>query len=253
MSPAEGPGPGVEPAAQPVVRWTPPEAWLQTELTRRALMMKINGGSARRLGGEGCFFEAKHDAEGPALELRFRARRVELWLEPQDISGHRWREGWALELEPLEERRERQERVEEASEGGEPEADGEAEGEGENVAEGDDGAIDERAPWPGPRQPLQIGGAPFEREAPKARTLLGRLRRSEIKVRVRMRSLRWTVTHPLAARDDGGELEERVVLQDVAFHKYTRQSTAMVSETEAWMAPTLPEPAPWWELPPELT
>jgi hypothetical protein len=158
-------------ATPPVVRWTPPEVWLHSELTRRALVVRLDDGPPRRLGGEGCFLEARSDAEGPMLELGFRARRVELWLDPQEISGHRWREGWAMELEPLEEQ------------GGDaPERDREGD---------DDDAPAGVTLVPGPRQLLQLGGAPIALLHTKPQPLLKRLRKPMVRARVRMRSLRW--------------------------------------------------------------
>jgi len=78
---------------------------------------------------------------------------------------------------------------------------------------------------------------------PGGSTEIGDARRGPIvaHLRVRRRAL-------IAAR-----AEDHVPLVDVAFHRYTRQSTIATERTFAdgvvpWMTPTAEEPAPWWEI-----
>lgn len=188
--------------ADPVVRWTPPEAWLIAELTKRALVVQRASGEGQRAGASKEFSaEVVTTPEGTIVALTLGAGAVSLQLDPQQVSGHRWRDGWAVELERPRDGARWMLRAGDA-----PIA----------IAEGDDGDDGDDGDGGGGEALLRLCARP----------------------RVLRRAL---------VRELAGEAVQ-VPIFDAAFHRYTRQSTAMVDETEAWMAPTLPEPSPWWEL-----
>ncbi len=84
------------PASEPVIRWTPAEAWLMAELARRALVATLDGGPPVRAPAPG--FEAEIQASDAqiAIEVRLAAERATLALAPEAPAGHRWRDGWLL-------------------------------------------------------------------------------------------------------------------------------------------------------------
>jgi fatty acid CoA ligase FadD9 len=81
---------------EPVVRWTPAEAWLMAELARRAIVATLDGGPPVRAPALDLELQAS-DAE-IALELRLPAEHATIALAPERPAGHPWRDGWMLVL-----------------------------------------------------------------------------------------------------------------------------------------------------------
>ncbi len=171
---------------EPVLRWTPAEAWLMAELARRAIVATLDGGPPIRAPELAVEIHAGDDRI--ELELRLPAERATLALRPQRPAGHRWRDGWTLV-----------------------------------VVRG------------GERQPLAAGDPPIE---------LLDARSAPVRVELAVARRAWLGVL--------GDEQEPVPLEDVAFHRYTRQSTVAAEPAPGplppWMAPTEAEPAPWWEI-----
>ena len=90
------------PVSAPVVGWTADEAWLLAELGRRALVASLDGAPPQRVGeGTGFDVEVRASADEIVLDVRLEAERATFWLEPLDDEEHRFRQGWAFEIEWL--------------------------------------------------------------------------------------------------------------------------------------------------------
>jgi fatty acid CoA ligase FadD9 len=186
---AYGPVWYVNHATEPVVRWTPAEGWLIAELAKRSLVAELDGAPAiAGSDADGARFhvEIHASAEAIVLELRIDAARARIALAPSSPAGHRWRDGWMLE-----------------------------------VIRGDE------------RWMLSSQIPAFEVED---------ARRAALTVELRLQ-------HRAVVRELDG-VTETVPVTDVAFHRYTRQSTVRAVETTLapWASSTEYEVAPWWEL-----
>ncbi|HEU0031248.1 MAG TPA: thioester reductase domain-containing protein [Kofleriaceae bacterium] len=84
----------------PVIRWTPVEAWLIAEVAKRSLVAELDGESfaASDRDDAAFFVEIEASADEISLVLRIARPRARIALAPTWPSGHRWRDGWMLEL-----------------------------------------------------------------------------------------------------------------------------------------------------------
>jgi len=91
----------------PAIRWTPAEGLLIAEVARRSLVATLDGGEVvAGSEAEGAPFQVAFESKPDAitLELRLAADHATIVLAPSSPSGHRWRDGWMLEVSRGDER-----------------------------------------------------------------------------------------------------------------------------------------------------